>query len=252
MPSLPLIFGAAATGAAAGLLGGLFGIGGGVIAIPLLGLLFGLDQRVAQGTTLVMVAPNVLLGFWRYWQHGGIDLRIAAALAVSAGLSTYPAALFATGFDPMRLRLAFAAFLMALAVIVAAQAWRAGSRSTTRPRLAWGWSVILGIIGGLVSGVFGVGGAFIAGPALTAFFGCRQAEAQGLALALVAPGTIVAVATYAGAGQVEWGIGIPLAIGGLAAISAGVAGAHRLPDRALRLGFCGIMAVTAVLLVLRR
>src|SRR5258708_23626202 len=63
MPSPLLIFAAAATGASAGLIGGVFGIGGGAIAIPLFGFLFGLDQRVPPRATLVMVAPNVLLAF---------------------------------------------------------------------------------------------------------------------------------------------------------------------------------------------
>ena len=48
-------------GAALGTLGGIFGIGGGLIAIPLLGVWFGLDQQIAQGTALVMVVPNVML-----------------------------------------------------------------------------------------------------------------------------------------------------------------------------------------------
>ena len=101
-----------------------------------------------------------------------------------------------------------------------------------------------------MSGLFGVGGAFIVPPVLTAFFGVRQVEAQGLALALVCPGTIVALLTYAGAGQVDWRIGVPLALGGIAAISAGVAAAHHLPERPLRFAFCGLLAATAGLLVL--
>lgn len=52
-------------GAAMGTLGGLFGIGGGLVAIPALGVLFGLDQQLAQGTALLMVLPNVLLALWR-------------------------------------------------------------------------------------------------------------------------------------------------------------------------------------------
>ena len=47
-----------ALGAALGTVGGLFGIGGGLIAIPVLGVLFGLDQQIAQGTALVMVVPK--------------------------------------------------------------------------------------------------------------------------------------------------------------------------------------------------
>jgi uncharacterized protein len=237
-------------GTAGGLVGGLFGIGGGVLLIPVLGMLYGLDQQVAQGTTLVMVVPNVLFAFWRYRRRVGVDLRIAVSLAASALVATYPVARIATGLDPHDLRLAFAGFLVALAVLVAWRTLRGSGAPPGRSPLAWGWSALLGLAGGAVSGLFGVGGAFIAPPVLTAFFRVRQIEAQGLALALVCPGTFVALMTYAGAGQVDWRLGLPLAIGGIAAIPLGVAAAHRLPERRLRLAFCAMLAVTAGLLAL--
>src|SRR5438067_10835968 len=240
----------AALGAVSGMFGGLFGIGGGVLAIPLLGMVFGLEQQAAQGTTLIMVVPNVLFGFWRYRQRFGVDLRMAAVIAGSALISTYPTARFATGLDPHILRLAFAAFLAGLASFLAYRTWREAPTATVRPPLAWGWTAIVGLVGGIVSGLFGVGGAFIAPPMLTAFFGLRQVEAQGLALALVCPGTVVALAAYAGAGQVDWAIGVPLAIGGIAALSTGVAAARRLPERRLRLAFCGLLTLAAGLLAL--
>lgn len=240
--------GAGMLGGAAGFLGGLFGIGGGVIAIPLLGLLYHFDQQTAQGTALLMVVPNVLFGFWRYWRRFGLDLRIAATLAVTAMAATYPTARLATRLDPGGLRLGFAGFLVGLAGIIAWRVWRGDLRSSSRPPLAWGWTALLGIVGGMISGLFGVGGAFIVPPVLTALFGRRQAEGQGLGLALVAPGTVIALATYAGAGQVDWPVGIPLAIGGLAAISSGVVVAHRLPERQLRLAFSALLLVTAALL----
>jgi uncharacterized membrane protein YfcA len=239
---------AAGLGVGAGVLGGLFGIGGGVIAIPLLGMAFGLHQQAAQGTTLVMVVPNVLFAFYKYRQRFGVDLRMAAAIAGAALVSTYPAARLATRLDPHDLRLAFAAFLAALASLVAYRTLRLTAASPSRPPLGWGWTALVGAAGGVVSGLFGVGGAFIAPPALTAFFGLRQVEAQGLALALVCPGTVIALATYASADQVEWRLGIPLALGGIVAISAGVAMAQRLPERRLRLGFCALLLITAVLL----
>ncbi len=238
-----------ALGATIGLIGGIFGFGGGAVAIPVLGLLCGLDQHMAQGTALLMVVPNVVLSFWRYWQRGGIDLRIAAALALGAIASTYPAARFATGLNPHALRVAFAAFLIALAGVIVHRVL--GRGSPPRRPLAWGWSGAVGVIGGMVSGLFGVGGALVASPILTTFFGVRQAEAQGLALALVTPGSIVALVTYAGAGKVDWRLGVPLAIGGVLSISFGVALAYRLPERRLRLSFCGLLAVASVLLALR-
>jgi uncharacterized protein len=164
--------------------------------------------------------------------------------------STYPAARFATGLNPRRLRLAFAGFLLTLAAIIAYRAWHGLSRQPDREPLPWGWSVLLGIVGGIVSGLFGVGGALIVPPALTALFGVRQVEGQGLGLALVAPSSVIALAAYAGAGQVNWRLGIPLAVGGVVAIWADVALAHSLPERRLRFAFCGLLVLIAALLTL--
>ena len=76
-------------------------------------------------------------------------------------------------------------------------------------------------------------------------------EAQGLALALVCPSALLALLAYAGAGRVDWLVGLPLALGGIAVISAGVAFASRLPERRMRLAFCGLLLITAVLLAAR-
>src|SRR5258708_17044709 len=169
-----------AVGGAAGFFGGVFGVGGGAIAIPLLGLLYHLDQQTPQGTTLVMVVPNVLLGFWRYRRRVGIDLRIAGALAISAMASTYPAARFATALDPRALRPAFAAFLVILAAIIAYRTRRGSSRQPDRDPLPWGWSGPLGLVGGILSGSVWARAALIVPPAFFASFGVAPFTCQSL------------------------------------------------------------------------
>ena len=89
---------AAGLGGVAGLLGGLFGVGGGFLVIPLLGFFYGMDQQTAQGTALIMVVPNVVWAFSRYQRRFSIDLRMAAAIAGSALIAAYPTAHLATGF----------------------------------------------------------------------------------------------------------------------------------------------------------
>jgi len=79
----------------------------------------------------------------------------------------------------------------------------------------------------------------------------RRLEAQGLALALVSPSAFIELLAYAGAGQVDWVIGLPLALGGMAAISVGVAFASRLSERRVRLAFCGLLLITVMVLALR-
>jgi uncharacterized membrane protein YfcA len=236
-------------GFALGGFGGLFGIGGGLIAIPVLGLTYGMEQQLAQGTALVMIVPNVIMGFWRYRQRVGVDLRIASTLAICAVGATFVAARYATGLDAGKLRAAFAAFIVILAIYYAHRVLHSGKRKTDRSPLSWGWTSIVGLVGGILSGMFGVGGAVIAPPALTTFFGKAQAEAQGLALALIAPGTLIALVTYAHAGQVDWQMGLPLAAGGIIGIYGGVAVAHKLPEQRLRLLFCGLLVGTAFFLI---
>ena len=58
-----------------------------------------MDQQTAQGTVLIMVAPNVIWAFSRYRRRFGVDLRMAATIAGSALIVTYPTARWATGID---------------------------------------------------------------------------------------------------------------------------------------------------------
>jgi uncharacterized protein len=242
-------------GAALGFLGGLFGVGGGIIAIPVLALAYGMDQHLAQGTALVMVVPNVTVGFWRYYRRGGLDVRYAATLGMSAVVFTYIAAEVAIGLHADALRVYFALFILLMAFFMIWQAVKDGSKNNPNPGAEkrveaahphWPLASIVGAIGGALSGLFGVGGATIAPPMLTAWYGFAQASAQGLALALVAPGAIVGLVMYAKSGAVDWSHGIPLAVGGILSVSAGVAVAYKLSNRHLKLVFAAMLLVAAI------
>ncbi len=240
-----------ALGGVLGALGGLFGIGGGLIAIPVLALFFGLNQQHAQGTALVMVVPNVLVGLWDYARRGSVDRRVAIVLGVCAVSFTFVGALYATHVAGPGLRYGFAGFVAAIALVFGYRALQATAASAGAPRLAWGWTAVVGALGGVLSGLFSVGGAVFAVPILSMLFGYTQIEAQGLSLALVAPGSLVGIATYAFSGDVDWSIGIPLAIGGTACVHFGVGLAHRLPERILQLLFCGLLVVTSIALFVK-
>ena len=71
-------------GATIGFVGGVLGIGGGLLAIPLLGLVFGMEQQMAQGTSLIMVLPAILMTVRKYNQQTRIDKRVALAGAAGA------------------------------------------------------------------------------------------------------------------------------------------------------------------------
>jgi len=239
-------------GAGIGVLSGIVGIGGGLFIIPLLGVAFGLTQQRAQGTALVMVVPNVLLGLWRYARHRGFDPRGALVLSVSAPLFTYLGARIATAAPSSALRVAFGGFMLSLAIFYGLRSRSAELRIDPEARLPPRLAVSLGVVGGLVSGLFGVGGSLFAVPLMTTLRAMGQATAQGMGLALVAPGTVVNLWVYGRAGNVDWVRGVALAVGGVATMPVGVAIAHRLPERALRAIFGAVALVSAVGLFLRR
>ncbi|WP_174553373.1 sulfite exporter TauE/SafE family protein [Pseudomonas frederiksbergensis] len=238
-------------GAALGTVGGLFGIGGGLIAIPALGVLFGLDQQIAQGTALVMVVPNVMLALWRYHQRNRIELRHALPLASMGFCFAWIGSIWAVGVDAQVMRIGFVAFLIALSVYNLLRMFIATAPVASQMRYSWPWLGVLGAASGTMGGLFGVGGAVVATPVLTSLFGTTQVVAQGLSLALALPSTGVTLVTYAVHHQVNWNIALPMAAGGLLSISWGVKIAHAMPERLLRGLFCGFLVLCAVMLAFK-
>lgn len=104
-------------GLVAGILSGMFGIGGGVVIVPALVFLARMSPEAATGTSLAsLLLPVGLLGAMRYWQSGHV--RIAAALWIAAGLAlgAWGGASLALTLEPRQLQRAFAVFLVAVAV----------------------------------------------------------------------------------------------------------------------------------------
>ena len=237
-------------GATLGFLGGLFGIGGGIIVIPLLVLGFGMDQAVAQGTALVMMVPNLLIAWFRYNQRQPVAWRTALQTGTLACLSTWLVAQVATSLAPDVMRTVFAVFLLLLSLrmLVLSRIGAVPKEPVQRnPHLM----PLVGIAGGSSMGLLGVGGGLVATPLFTGWFGQKQTVAQSLSLALVAPSSIIALLTYSQAGRVDWSIGLPLAVGGLFTVSAGVELALRLPERRMRAAFAWMLLCTALWLLVR-
>jgi uncharacterized membrane protein YfcA len=230
--------------------GGLFGVGGAIMAIPILGIFFGLTEQEAQGASLVMVASNVVVALWRYARHRKIDLRLALTLALSAVPFTYVAAHVVTHLPSNTVRIVFAWFLCA---IIAYMLWYTNARRGEEGRalLPWPFAGIVGAISGVLSGAFGIGGAMFTVPAMSTIFGLSQVTSQGLALALAVPSSIVGVAAYAVAGDVAWRVSLPLAIGGLITVTSGADVAHKVPDLLLRRGFVCFLIAAALGLFLQ-
>jgi len=274
--SLLVIAACLAAGSLIGFMGGVLGIGGGLIAIPALVLLMGMSQQLAQGTALIMVLPAITMAVRKYNQQTRIDKRVAAAGAAGAVVFTWVGARLALGIDSSVLRRSFAVFLFFIALFYVWQTWRAGRLAARRaagqapskaqsdqklhsnhkpqsdhkrapvftPRRA----SVLGMLCGTLGGFFGVGGAVLAVPIITTVFRLPQTVAQALALSMVIPGSTIALITYAWAGQADWTVGVPLAIGSLLFVPIGVRLAYKLPERKLRVCFALMLFATVALL----
>ena len=99
----------------AGVLSGMFGIGGGVVIVPALIYLIGFDQRLAIGTSLaVLLAPVGLGAVLEYYRDGNVDLGAAVVLAISVAAGALLGAVLAGAVSDAYLRLAFGVFVLFL------------------------------------------------------------------------------------------------------------------------------------------
>lgn len=234
-------------GAVLGFAGGVFGIGGGIIAIPVMTGLFGMDQKLAQGTALVMMVPNLSIALWRYCQRQPLPRLRSALIVLCAVSATALTAHYASGLASSELRRYFGAFLLWLAVH---SLWSLRSGKSR-------WGIVLperliplvGLVGGACQGLISIGGGMITPPILVSVFRQTQAMAQGFAIALVMPSSIVALLTFANAGWVDWKMGVLFALGGALTVSHGVRLAHRLPERRLRIAFALMLLATALWMI---
>jgi len=101
-------------GLVTGIFSGLIGIGGAIIIIPCLVLLFGLSQHIAQGTTLALMVPPIgLLAAWVYYRQGFVDLKIAGLICLGFFVGGLLGAKFAVAIPDQLLRKVFGVVLLA-------------------------------------------------------------------------------------------------------------------------------------------
>ena len=104
-------------GVVAGIFSGLIGIGGAIIIIPSLVLLFGLSQHTAQGTTLALMVPPIgLLAALAYYKQGFVDLKIAAFICLGFFVGGLLGAKFAIAIPDQLLKKIFGVVLLAVSI----------------------------------------------------------------------------------------------------------------------------------------
>jgi uncharacterized protein len=112
---------AAGLGVVAGVLSGLFGVGGGILFVPILTWI-GLSQLHAEASSLLAIIPTVLVGVWRQQRYGHVRWRSAAAVGVASIAATVGGAELAVSLPESTLRKLFAVLMLGTAGQIA---WRA-------------------------------------------------------------------------------------------------------------------------------
>jgi uncharacterized membrane protein YfcA len=113
-----------ALGFLAGVLAGLFGVGGGVLFVPALSLALGLDQLTAQATSLLAMLPVVAVGTWRQQKYGHVRLRPALWLGVGGIAGVTAGGFLAISVPEHVLERLFGVLLLGVAAQLAIRALR--------------------------------------------------------------------------------------------------------------------------------
>jgi uncharacterized membrane protein YfcA len=109
--------------------------------------------------------------------------------------------------------------------------------------------VVVGLVAGLSSGLFGVGGGVVIVPALVALVGFDQRLAHGTSLTAILPISVASTIGYGLSGEVSWSSVIPIAAGAVLGALVGSVLLGRLPLSTLRLGFSAVLLLSAIRMV---
>ena len=175
-----------AIGLIAGLLSGLFGVGGGTVIVPLLVLLLTFDQRISAGTSLAAIVPTASVGVISYALSGAVAWIPALILAAGAVVGAQIGSRLLPRISQTALRWGFVVFL---AVVIVSLFLVIPSRAADF-ELDWLTGIALvgvGVVTGIIAGLIGVGGGVIIVPVLMLAFGTSDLVAKGTSLLMMIP-----------------------------------------------------------------
>ena len=210
-------------GFGAGVFSGAFGVGGGIILVPLLVLLLHFTQKRAQATSLVAVFIAALAGTTTYALSGEVAWTAAGFILIGGLVGSIAGSSLVGRTSDHRLRIGFGLLLIAVAtgLLWPTESFGVGQVPSISATVAAGY-VLSGLVMGLLSALFGVGGGILLIPIVVTFFGFPQQLAAGTSLAVMAPIAIVGAWRQSSSGSTDWSTGLRF---GLAALPGGVLGA---------------------------
>ncbi|RFC62751.1 sulfite exporter TauE/SafE family protein [Fulvimarina endophytica] len=249
---------AAATGSGSlvGLVLGLFGGGGSILAVPLLVYVVGIaSPHVAIGTSAVAVAASALGNLVPHARAGRVKWRCATVFALAGVAGSLAGAAAAKAVDGERLLALFGLVMVGVGLAMMRRRDMAGDPAVrlTRESATRLLPMLIGIgfAVGLFSGFFGIGGGFLIVPGLVLATGMPLAYAIGTSLVGVAAFGAATAGSYAVSGLVDWPVAALFVAGGLVGGFAGSALGARLASQkqALGLAFAGLVVAVGLFIL---
>ena len=212
-------------GLAAGVLSGMFGIGGGVVLVPGLSVIFGFELQEAMGTSLaVLVMPVTFFAVLAYYRAHELQIGPAMLIMIGLFLGGLVGAQLALNLPDGLLQRVYAVFLLWVSwrFVEPRKLWAAQhnhlvlpvAKDEQPPQVAWHILLGVGLLAGIASGLFGIGGGIVIVPALVTILHFPQKQAVGTSLtALLPPVGSGAVLSYYNAGKIDLGVVAFIAVG---------------------------------------
>jgi uncharacterized protein len=234
-------------GVIGGILSGLFAIGGGILMIPLLVWRARMDQRRAAATSLVAIVPTAVVSSAAYLIHGDIDVVAGAFVAAGAVVGAVIGSRLLRRLPVTWLRWAFIVFILTIAVRLLLVTPGRGHSIPLSPVVVLGY-LALGMVMGIASGLFGIGGGIIAVPLLVSIFAVGELVAKGTALLVSIPTSLVATTSNHRHGLLQAAdiragliVGTAAALASVPAVDLAVA----IPAKASGIMFAGLLVAVA-------
>lgn len=244
---------AIASGAFVGFTLGLIGGGGSIVATPLLLYAVGLSPHLAIGTGALAVSANAFVNFGGHARAGNVRWAEAGIFAATGVVGALIGSTVGKEIDGKRLILMFA--LMMIVIGIAMLRPRKGGDAAAAPltaRTATRVGVI-GLVVGMMSGLFGIGGGFLIVPGLILATGMPMINAIGTSLFAVGAFGLATALNYAASGMVNWLVAAEFIGGGVAGGWIGMKAACHLAaqQNTLTRMFAGLVFVVASYIIWR-
>ena len=247
---------AVAFGVAIGIAVGMLGGGGSVLAVPVLVYILAQDVETATTTSLVVVVAAAVAGGLGHARDGHVCWRHAAAFTAAA----LPGVIVGTALGDLVGGTALIAAFALVMLAAAAVTWRKASSPEPEgdddarhacPALRIPRDLAAGLLVGLLTGLFGVGGGFVIVPTLTVALGFSMRSAVGTSLAIITTTSTLGLVAHLGAGRsLDPELTLVMGTACVAGAFAGARLSARVPQQTLGRAFAGlVVAVAGYLLI---